>query len=71
MVGCAMRTKMPAGRYLHGAHSAPYPTSYLAMTEPHYSLFTASINARFWRKAINRQRFGSYRLIVQSILKRI
>ena len=24
MVGCAMRTKMPAGRYLHGAHGAPY-----------------------------------------------
>ena len=24
MVGCAMRTKMPTGRYFHGAHSAPY-----------------------------------------------
>ena len=24
MVGCAMRTKMPTGRYLHGAHGAPY-----------------------------------------------
>ena len=24
MVGCAMRTKMPTGRYLHGAHGTPY-----------------------------------------------
>ena len=24
MVGCAMRTKMPTGQYLHGAHGAPY-----------------------------------------------
>ena len=24
MVGCAMRTKMPTGRYLHCAHGAPY-----------------------------------------------
>ena len=24
MVGCAMRTKMPTGRYFHGAHGAPY-----------------------------------------------
>jgi hypothetical protein len=24
MVGCAMCTKMPTGRYLHGAHGAPY-----------------------------------------------
>ena len=24
MVGCAMRTKMLTGRYLHGAHGAPY-----------------------------------------------
>ena len=24
MVGCAMRTKMPTGRYLQGAHGAPY-----------------------------------------------
>ena len=24
MVGCAMHTKMPTGRYLHGAHGAPY-----------------------------------------------
>ena len=24
MVGCAMRTKMPTGRYFHGARGAPY-----------------------------------------------
>ena len=24
MVGCAMHTKMPTVRYLHGAHGAPY-----------------------------------------------
>ena len=24
MVGCTMSTKMPTGRYLHGAHGAPY-----------------------------------------------
>ena len=24
MVGCAVRTKIPTGRYLHGAHGAPY-----------------------------------------------
>ena len=24
MVGCAMRTKISTGRYLHGAHGAPY-----------------------------------------------
>ena len=24
MVGCAMRTKMPTGRYSHGAHGTPY-----------------------------------------------
>ena len=24
MVGCAMRSKMPTGRYFHGAHGAPY-----------------------------------------------
>jgi hypothetical protein len=24
MVGCVMLTKMPTGRYLHGAHGAPY-----------------------------------------------
>ena len=37
MVGCAMRTKMPTGRYLHGAHGAPYfdkTLNLLALTLP-------------------------------------
>ena len=32
MVGCAMRTKMPTGRYLHGAHGAPYFDKTLKLT---------------------------------------
>ena len=41
MVGCAMRTKMPAGRYLHGAHGAPYFDNTLNLLALRLTLFVA------------------------------
>ncbi len=44
MVGCAMRTKMPTGRYLHGAHGAPYFDKTLNLLALSLTLFFYSIH---------------------------
>ena len=46
MVGCAMRTKMPTGRFLHGAHGAPYcdkTLNLLALPPSPFTLVTEQI----------------------------